>query len=69
MDLSTFNRWISVAGLGLFSGSQSALACSVCGFGKEGARSAFLFTTALLSVVPLLFIGGLCYYLFRKSQS
>ncbi len=43
-------------------------ACPVCGVGKEGARFAFIFTTGLLTFVPLIMIGSVCYYLWRRTQ-
>lgn len=38
---------------------SDALACSVCYNPNEEARTAYLLTTGLLSLVPLGFIGGL----------
>lgn len=48
--------------------ASSALACTVCGgAGREESKTAFLITTALMSSVPLASIGGLVYFLHRRS--
>jgi hypothetical protein len=38
--------------------SQSASACSVCFTNQGNAREAFIWTTALMTFVPLFLIGG-----------
>lgn len=45
-----------------------ASACSVCAVGKEEARGAYYFTTALMSLLPLGMIGGVVYYVAKKSR-
>ena len=55
----------ALAGVTLYP--ADSWACTVCGIG-ERSRIAYLGTTALLSLVPLVFVGGLCYYLFRRSH-
>lgn len=47
---------------------HQASACSVCGVGKEEARTAYWATTAILSFLPLIMIGGIVYYLFRRNK-
>ena len=48
---------------------QAALACAVCSSGKEEAnRVAFILTTAILSVLPLLMVGGLVWWLRRRAR-
>lgn len=48
---------------------QVALACSVCSSGKEDAnRIAFAVTAAVLSVLPLAMVGGLVWWLRRRSR-
>ena len=48
---------------------QAALACAVCSSGKEEAnRVAFSVTTAVLSVLPLLMVGGLVWWLRRRAR-
>jgi hypothetical protein len=51
----------------LVSGGD-AFACAVCGTAIESSRKAFIYSTALLSIVPLAMIGGLVFYLFRVSR-
>ena len=48
--------------------AASAEACSVCVVGKEEARVAYYATTALLSFLPLIMIGGVVYYLFKRRR-
>ena len=43
-------------------------ACSVCGYAAEESRRAFILTTALLTFVPLIFIGGVLYYLKKRHR-
>lgn len=45
-------------------------ACSVCMSGREDEnRTAFILTTVFLSVLPLAMIGGLGWYLRRRSRA
>ncbi|EDY80624.1 hypothetical protein VDG1235_240 [Verrucomicrobiia bacterium DG1235] len=46
----------------------SAHACSVCGTGKEEARVAYWATTAILSFLPLIMIGGVVLFLFKRKK-
>lgn len=55
--------------LNLLLATAPVLACSVCGYATEASRSAFILTTALLTFVPLLFIGAVVYYLKKKTNS
>lgn len=48
--------------------SVDALGCAVCGFGEDGTREAFLFTTALLTLIPLIMIGAGVFYLTRVAK-
>lgn len=53
----------------LFFTSESALACAVCGVANESQRQAFIWTTVLLSGIPLGFIGWVVYaVLGRRSK-
>lgn len=54
-----------IAGLG--SGS-AAHACPVCGTALEASKRAFIFSTAFLSLVPLLMIGGLILFLYLRVR-
>ena len=40
-------------------------ACSVCGFGQDGSQWAFIFTTGLLTFLPLIMMW-LIYYFIKK---
>ena len=47
----------------------AAWACSVCSAGRDDeTRVAFLATTGLLSVLPLLLVGGLVWWLRRRAR-
>ncbi len=48
---------------------QVGLACSVCFSATEANRAAFISTTVFLSVLPLLLIGGLIGWLWRRSRA
>lgn len=49
--------------------SQAALACTVCGVGKEESRVAFILTTGILTVIPLAMIGFIIYYIYRQVKA
>ena len=53
--------------LGLFASSAS-MACSVCAVASDEARHTYYFTTALLSLLPLMMIGGIIYTVVKKSR-
>ncbi len=42
-------------------------ACAVCVGGNEENRQAFIFTTILLTIIPLVFIGGSVRWLQKRS--
>lgn len=66
MGLSIF-KYLLVA-LSAVSANQ-ALACAVCGGqDPESSRVAFMLTTALLSSVPLIFVGTLVWILYKRSH-
>ncbi len=48
--------------------AQLAAACSVCATGKEEARGAYYLTTAIMSLLPLCLIGGVAYYVAKRSK-
>jgi len=48
--------------------SSAAFSCSVCGFGEDPARWAFIFTTVILTFVPLIAIGGVVYYAWSRGK-
>ncbi len=47
---------------------RSSHACAVCFSGADGARVAFLLTTALLTVLPLALLGGFAWWLRRRMR-
>ena len=46
----------------------SAWACSVCGPGTEENRTAFILTTAFLSLLPLAVIGMVIGWLVKRAR-
>ncbi|MBT3480837.1 MAG: hypothetical protein HN457_05330 [Opitutales bacterium] len=59
----------SVLSLGIVSlAIQASHACSVCAVANEEARYAYYATTALLTFLPLLMIGGVVFYIAKKSR-
>lgn len=49
---------------------RASQACYVCMSGRDDeTRTAFLLTTVFLSVLPLLFIGGLVWWLRRRARA
>jgi hypothetical protein len=55
--------WFAIAVL-----ADSAAACSVCFAGAEESRKAFLFTTVLLSLLPISMIGALAWWVWRSAR-
>ena len=53
----------------LWNTTAPLLACSVCGYASEASRTAFILTTGLLTFVPLLFVGGVLWYLKKKNRT
>jgi di/tricarboxylate transporter len=47
---------------------DAASACSVCYGGGEESRKAFLFTTVLLSMLPVGMIGTLGWWIWRSAR-
>jgi hypothetical protein len=47
-----------------------ALACAVCGLGQnDESATAFYRGTILLSLMPLSMVGGIIFYLYRKTRA
>lgn len=62
-------RAAAVAAL-LLAAPRLALACSVCMSGRdEPTRNAFLFTTALLTVLPLAGVGAFVWWMRRRLRA
>ncbi len=49
--------------------AEPAFACAVCFDANDESRGAFLGTTILLSLMPLAMIGGLVYWVWRRSKA
>jgi nitrate reductase NapE component len=47
---------------------EAAAACSVCNGGAEENRQAFLFTTVLLSILPVAMLGTLGWWVWRCNR-
>lgn len=47
---------------------EFAAACAVCGAGEEESRSAFIWTTVMLSVLPPAMVGGVIWWLVRLHR-
>jgi hypothetical protein len=47
---------------------QGSYACSACAVANEQTRYAYYATTALLTFLPLLMIGGVVFYIAKKSR-
>ena len=47
---------------------QGSYACAVCAVANEKTRYAYYATTALLTFLPLLIIGGVVFYIAKKSR-
>lgn len=53
----------------LAAAPRAAEACAVCGAGRdEENRAAFLLTTAFLSLLPLVMVGGFVWWLRRRAR-
>jgi hypothetical protein len=61
--LSLALAWLAIAVL-----PDAAAACSVCYGGAEESRKAFLFTTVLLSLLPISMIGALAWWVWRSIR-
>ena len=55
--------------MALLASPRLAVACSVCQGGTSDNRIEFILTTALLTFLPLLLIGGIIYGLRRRYLS
>jgi hypothetical protein len=57
--------WLTILAVSLAS---QVYACPVCGFGRDGTTSAYLMTAAIMSLVPLMVVGAIVYYLIRQAK-
>ena len=61
--------WIAPLAALLILAPRAGRACAVCASGSEDAnRLAFIFTTAFLTFLPLLMVGGLVWWLRRRAR-
>ena len=61
-------RFVFLA-LSYLASPSRLLACSVCGvYGEDKSNTPFLQGTALLSLMPLIVIGGTVYYIYRRHK-
>jgi hypothetical protein len=59
-------RTLAALGFWLALRAQPVIACAVCFDQNAERRSAFMSTTAFLSLLPLALLGGLVYLLRRR---
>ena len=53
----------------MLASPSAALACAACGAGVDRNRSVFLFTTIMLSLLPLMLVGvGLLWIVLRSRE-
>ncbi|MCO4747532.1 MAG: hypothetical protein KC912_22215 [Proteobacteria bacterium] len=57
-----------VPALVLLASPRVAQACAVCFSATESNRGAFIGTTAFLTLLPLMMIGSVAYYVYRRVQ-
>ncbi len=62
--------WIAAFGAALFLWApRAARACAVCTSAtEETSRLAFILTTIFLSALPLLMVGGVVWWLWRRTR-
>lgn len=44
-------------------------ACTVCGVGQQGTEWAYVAMTGVLSLLPLALLGGIAFWLYRRSAA
>ena len=58
-----------LAALASLLAPELAQACSVCFSGQDQSRTAFIATTAFLSIVPLAFIAGMALWIRSRART
>ncbi len=58
-----------LAALAVLLAPELAQACSVCFSGQDQSRTAFIVTTAFLSVLPLAFIAGMALWIRSRARA
>lgn len=61
--------WILATAFVLLLLAEPAFACAVCFDANDQTRSAFLGTTALLSLLPLGMMGGFGLWMYRRVRA
>ena len=63
-------RWLAATfALAVLASPRIGWACSVCSAGRDEAnRVAFIATTAFMTFLPLLMIGGVIWWLYRRVR-
>jgi len=64
--MSRLVLWIAIGFLAVLPDAASA--CSVCYGGAEESRKAFLFTTVLLSMLPVGMLGAFAWWVWRSIK-
>ena len=62
------SRLIGTSALILASMPASGLACAVCMDNEAGNRVAYIAMTFLLTLLPFALVGGVGFYIWRKSR-
>ena len=64
------SAWALAMGLAgcLLGGARPALACAVCASGPTDNRAEFILTTAFMTALPLLLVGGLVLFLRARAR-
>jgi len=62
-------RGLLAAALLLALAPDAASACAVCTGGGEESRSAFIVATVMMSVLPLGMIGGVVWWVWRRTKA
>jgi len=73
MEIPVHSRVKSIfataAALALLAAPGIAEACSVCSAGRDDeSRTAFILTTAFLTLLPLALVGGMAWWLRRRTR-
>lgn len=57
-----------IAVMSLVFCARQALSCTVCGFGQGESQDAFILTTAFMTLVPLIMIGSVVFFIYRRAK-
>ncbi|MFT3711110.1 MAG: hypothetical protein QM817_26070 [Archangium sp.] len=45
------------------------LGCAVCGAGEDAARGSYIGMTLIISIAPLLMLGGIAYFVVKAAKA